>query len=125
MDKEEQFIGIREACEFLGVKRATLYSWVNKELVPCYKPTGTKGLLLFKKSELKEFIEKAWDWWDENAKMRERVGELINRLGMRAFLKAAELPAVPQMVKHPRENPFYFWDPEDVEESIQEQKGGK
>ena len=44
---------------------------------------------------------------------------------MRAFLKAAELPAVPQMVKHPRENPFYFWDPEEVQKSVEEQKGGK
>ena len=26
--------------------------------------------------------------------MRERLGELINRLGMRAFLKALDLPAV-------------------------------
>jgi len=75
--------------------------------------------------EFKELVEKMWDWWDENAKMRERMGELVNRLGMRAFLKAVDLPAVPQMVKHPRENPFYFWDPEDVEKSIQEQKGGE
>jgi len=75
--------------------------------------------------EFKELVAKIWDWWDENAKMRERVGELVNRLGMRAFLKAVDLPAAPQMVKHPRENPFYFWDREDVEKSIQEQKGGE
>jgi len=74
--------------------------------------------------ELTDLLERIWEWWDENAKMRERMGELINRLGMREFLKVAELPAVPQMVKHPRENPFYFWDPEDVQKSIDEQKGG-
>ena len=53
-------------------------------------------------------------WWDENGKMRERLGELILRLGMRAFLKAVNLPPVPQMVRAPRANPYYFWDPEEV-----------
>lgn len=64
--------------------------------------------------EIKELIEKIWDWWDENGKMRERLGELIHRLGMRAFLKAVDLPPVPQMIKEPRANPYYFWDPEEV-----------
>jgi len=63
--------------------------------------------------EFKEFIEKAWEWWDENAKVRERIGELIYRKGMREFLQAVELDPIPQMVKHPRENPYYFWYPED------------
>jgi len=65
-------------------------------------------------TELKELVERIWEWWDENARMRERVGELIRRLGMRAFLKAAELEPVPQMVFRPRANPYYFWDPEEV-----------
>lgn len=64
--------------------------------------------------ELKELIEKIWEWWDENGKMRERLGELINRLGMRAFLKAMDLPPAPQMIREPRANPYYFWDPEEV-----------
>ncbi len=64
--------------------------------------------------ELKEFIRKAWEWWDENGKMRERLGELIHRMGMRSFLKAMGLPPVPQMIRTPRANPYYFWDPEEV-----------
>ena len=64
--------------------------------------------------EFKDFIRKAWEWWDENGKMRERLGELINRLGMRAFLKAMDLPPAPQMIRIPRANPYYFWDPEEV-----------
>ncbi len=64
--------------------------------------------------EIKDLIERIWEWWDENGKMRERLGELINRLGMRAFLKAVDLPAVPQMIHMPRANPYYFWDPEEV-----------
>jgi sulfite reductase alpha subunit len=69
--------------------------------------------------EFKELLEKIWDWWDENGKMRERLGELINRLGMRAFLKAVDLPPVPQMIRMPRANPYYFWDPEEVRQNGQ------
>lgn len=65
-------------------------------------------------TELKEFLEKAWDWWDENGKTRERIGELILRLGMRNFLRAVELEPIPQMVKAPRANPFFFWWPEET-----------
>lgn len=65
-------------------------------------------------TELKELIRKIWEWWDENGKMRERLGELIHRLGMRAFLKAVGLEPDASMVKAPRANPYYFWDPEEV-----------
>jgi sulfite reductase alpha subunit len=65
-------------------------------------------------TEFKELLEKIWDWWDENGKMRERLGELINRLGMRNFLKAVDLQPEPQMIRIPRANPYYFWDPEEV-----------
>jgi sulfite reductase alpha subunit len=70
-------------------------------------------------AELKELLAKILDWWDENAKSRERIGELINRLGMRTFLKAVGLKAVPQMVKNPRTNPYVFFWPEEIK------KGGK
>ncbi|WP_003542698.1 dissimilatory-type sulfite reductase subunit alpha [Desulfotomaculum nigrificans] len=65
-------------------------------------------------TELKEFLEKAWEWWDENGKTRERIGELILRLGMRNFLRAVGLEPVPQMVNAPRANPFFFWWPEET-----------
>lgn len=65
-------------------------------------------------TELKDLISKVQEWWDENGKMRERLGELINRLGMRTFLKGIGLPAVPQMVKAPRANPYVFFWPEDL-----------
>lgn len=65
-------------------------------------------------TEIKDLIRRIWEWWDENGKMRERLGELINRLGMRAFLKAVDLPPSPQMIRAPRANPYYFWDPEEV-----------
>jgi len=60
--------------------------------------------------EIKDLWAKIMDWWDENGQTRERLAELIDRLGMRAFLKAIEMEAVPQMVSTPRANPYYFWD---------------
>lgn len=60
-------------------------------------------------ANLKEFLENLWDWWDENAKTRERLGELIYRLGMNSMLKSIGMKPVPQMVKHPRENPYIYW----------------
>ena len=86
------------------IVRGALLSWV---IIPFMKmePPYT---------EFKDLVRRIWDWWDENGKMRERLGELINRLGMRAFLFAVGLPPVPQMVQMPRANPYYFWDPEEV-----------
>jgi sulfite reductase alpha subunit len=86
------------------IVHGALMSWV---IVPFMKMEAPYD-------EFKDFVRKAWEWWDENGKMRERLGELINRLGMRAFLKAMDLPPVPQMIRIPRANPYYFWDPEEV-----------
>jgi sulfite reductase alpha subunit len=71
--------------------------------------------------ELKDLLKKIWEWWDENAKSRERIGELILRVGMRKFLKDLGLPPAPQMVKEPRSNPYYFWSAEEIE-AIRAQK---
>jgi dissimilatory sulfite reductase alpha subunit len=65
-------------------------------------------------TELKELIAKILDWWDENGKMRERVGELITRVGMRTFLRGVGLKPSAQMVKNPRTNPYVFFWPEDI-----------
>ena len=61
-------------------------------------------------TEFKELWEKAIDWWDENGNTRERIAELIDRVGMRVFLKAMDIEPIPQMVMTPRSNPYYFWD---------------
>ncbi len=61
-------------------------------------------------TEVKELLRKILDWWDENGRVRERVAELIERIGFRHFLRAIGLKPVPQMVKAPRANPFVFFD---------------
>ena len=63
---------------------------------------------------IKEFIEKVWEWWMEEGKNRERLGELIQRQSLPKFLEVLELPAAPQMVKEPRSNPYILWKEEDV-----------
>ena len=64
--------------------------------------------------ELKELLAKVWEWWDENGKTRERVGELIDRVGMSHFLREMGLEPVPQMVFQPRSNPYFFWQRDEV-----------
>ena len=60
--------------------------------------------------ELKDLIERIWDFWGENGKNRERVGELMQRVGLGNFLEEIEVDPVPEMVAHPRENPYVFYE---------------
>lgn len=64
--------------------------------------------------EVKDLLRRIWEWWDEHGKVRERIGELIYRKGMRVFLKDLGLEPLPQMVYVPRANPYFFWWPEEV-----------
>ncbi len=59
---------------------------------------------------LKELIEKIWDFWNEHGKSRERVGELIQRVGMGNFLEELGIDPLPQMVSQPRDNPYIFYE---------------
>ncbi len=65
-------------------------------------------------TEIKELTRKIWEWWDEHGKNRERTGELIERKGMRNFLEAVGLNPQPAMIKEPRRDPFYFWQPDEL-----------
>ena len=73
----------------------------------------------FMKSErpydnVKELVDKVWEWWMEEGKNRERLGELIQRFSLRKFLEIIGVPPMPQMVKEPRSNPYVFWKEEEV-----------
>ncbi|MBA4392009.1 MAG: sulfite reductase, dissimilatory-type subunit alpha, partial [Desulfobacca sp.] len=70
-------------------------------------------------TEIKDLIEKVWDYWMEEGKNRERLGELIKRKGFQKLLEATELKPVPQMVKEPRTNPYIFWKEDEVEGGFQ------
>jgi sulfite reductase alpha subunit len=83
----------------------SLLSWVLIPFIKCEAPY----------TELIEKIEAIIEWWDDNAKPRERLGELIEVKGMRPLLEAADIPPVPQQVREPRKDPFFFWADSDFE----------
>ena len=62
--------------------------------------------------DLKELTEAIWDLWGEHGKNRERVGEFIQRIGLGNFLDQIGLEPVPEMVSHPRTNPYIFFEDE-------------
>jgi sulfite reductase alpha subunit len=66
--------------------------------------------------EIKEkVIEPVWDYWMEQGKNRERLGELMKRQGMQKFLEEVGLEPDARMVQEPRTNPYIFWKEEEVE----------
>jgi sulfite reductase alpha subunit len=65
--------------------------------------------------EIKEVIENIWDWWMEEGKNRERLGELMKRQGFQKLLEVTGIAADPRHVQEPRTNPYIFWKEEEVE----------
>ncbi|NCD24499.1 MAG: dissimilatory-type sulfite reductase subunit alpha [Deltaproteobacteria bacterium] len=64
--------------------------------------------------EIKEIIEAIWEWWMEEGKNRERLGELIKRQGLAKAIATIGAKPIPQHVQEPRHNPYIFWKEEDV-----------
>jgi sulfite reductase alpha subunit len=60
--------------------------------------------------EFKDLMESIWDFWDEHGVNRERVGECIERVGLGNFLEAVGVDPIPEQVKHPRTNPYIFYE---------------
>jgi sulfite reductase alpha subunit len=65
-------------------------------------------------TSIKDLIEKLFEFWMEEGKNRERVGETMKRLGLAKILEILELKPDPRMVKEPRTNPYIFWKEEEV-----------
>ena len=60
--------------------------------------------------DLKDLCEEIWDLWGEHGKNRERIGEFIQRMGLGNFLEQIGLDPAPQMIVHPRTNPYIFFE---------------
>ena len=71
--------------------------------------------------DLKDLIERIWDVWGEHGKNRERVGEFMQRVGLGNFLEEIEVDPIPEMIAHPRENPYIFFE-EYFEEGDEEEE---
>ena len=70
---------------------------------------------------LKELIEALWEIWDEDGKNKERIGEFMERMGKGEFVEAVgelladgdsevSMTSHIDMIVHPRENPYIFYD---------------
>ncbi len=64
--------------------------------------------------EVKAVIESIWDWWMEDGKNRERLGETIRRLSFQRLLEVTGIEAQAVHVKEPRHNPYIFFKEEEV-----------
>ncbi len=73
--------------------------------------------------DLKELCEAIWDLWGEYGKNRERIGEFIQRIGIGNFLEQIGLDPTPEMVMHPRTNPYIFFNLDEDEAASSEQGG--
>jgi sulfite reductase alpha subunit len=105
----------RGATVLLGAKAPIVEgAMLSSVLVPFWKPEAPY-------EDLKDLIERIWDFWGEHGKNRERVGELMQRVGLGNFLEAIEVEPVPEMVAHPRENPYVFYE-EYYEEGDEEEE---
>jgi sulfite reductase alpha subunit len=74
--------------------------------------------------DLKDLLERIWDFWGEHGKARERTGELMQRVGLGNFLEEIGVEPVPEMIAHPRENPYVFYE-EYFEEDDDEEEEDK
>jgi len=61
---------------------------------------------------MQELLRRVWEFWDEYGTNRERVGEMIQRVGLPNFLDGIGLDPVPEMVSAPRDNPYIFVKPD-------------
>ena len=58
---------------------------------------------------IKELVTRIWDFWDEYGTNRERIGELVQRVVLAAFLDGIGLDPAPEMVSAPRDNPYIYY----------------
>ena len=65
--------------------------------------------------DIYELAEEIWDLWGEHGMNRERVGEFIQRIGLGNFLEQIGLDPEPEMVIHPRTNPYIFFELDEEE----------
>jgi len=53
-----------------------------------------------------DLVERIWEFWGEHGLEHERVGEFVDRVGLGTFLEGIGLEPDPNMVAHPRTNPY-------------------
>ncbi|MEE8483636.1 MAG: dissimilatory-type sulfite reductase subunit alpha [Nitrospinota bacterium] len=54
----------------------------------------------------KDFVERIWEFWNDNAMEHERIGEFIARIGLGTFLDGVGIDPDPRMISRPRISPY-------------------
>jgi sulfite reductase alpha subunit len=88
---------------------------MNKQLSDFDSEEDWMEYLEEKYEALTEVIEAVWDYWMEEGKNRERLGELMIRNGLQTFLEKINIDPQAVHVQHPRTNPYIFWKEDEVE----------
>jgi len=57
--------------------------------------------------EFLELVEEIIDWWDDNGLDHERIGESIERVGLKQFLEGVGIEHDINQVTRPRDNPYF------------------
>jgi sulfite reductase alpha subunit len=73
--------------------------------------------------DLKELCEAIWELWGDHGKNRERIGEFIQRIGLGNFLEQIGLDPTPEMVMHPRTNPYIYFNLDEEDKDSSSSKG--
>ncbi|MEO5334016.1 MAG: dissimilatory-type sulfite reductase subunit alpha [Magnetococcus sp. YQC-5] len=71
---------------------------------------------------LTDFIERVWEFWNDNGMDHERIGEFIARVGMGTFLKGVGLEPDPRMIRQPRTTSYIKFEELAPPKSAGEQK---
>lgn len=94
----------RGACILLGAKAPIVEGAIlSSVIVPFVKLDDEQSY-----NDVIELIDAILEPWIEEGKNRERVGEFIQRVGLGNFLEAIGLEPQPEMIRHPRTNPYVF-----------------
>ena len=103
--------GVQGGCSILVGAKAPILdgAQMGSLLIPFVEVNKESGY-----EEVKDVIEPIWDWWMEEGKNCERLGELMKRRGFQALLEQVGIDAMPQHVSEPRHNPYIFWKEEEV-----------
>ncbi len=104
--------GVQTGCSILVGAKAPILdgAQMGSLLVPFVEVNKESGY-----EEVKAVIEAIWDYWMEEGKNRERLGELMKRRGFQSLLEAVGIDPIPQHVSEPRHNPYIFWKEDEVE----------
>ncbi len=84
-----------------GKRTLKIGDTISTVIVPFMKLETDEDL-----DRLTEFVEKVWEFWNDNGMDHERIGEFIARVGLATFLDGIGIEPDARMVVRPRSSPY-------------------